>query len=174
MPSKIELVKEVTRRLLISLSCLIVLAIVILAAFMLSRKSVSIWGVVMVFGICGGFVSVQRRLKSFGDDDLELLATSWPYVFLSPVTGGALAVILYLLFAGRMLAGDMFPQFVAGETTAKDFSRILECTANKYYDYAKLMFWAFVAGFSESFVTDIIGTFAKPRQGQTPDDEARR
>jgi len=161
MASKVELIKTITWRLLVSLSCLIVIALLILVAFVIAGKSVSVWGVVMVFGICGGFVSVQRRLKSFVREDLELLATSWPFIFLSPVTGGALAVVLYLAFVGHLLAGDMFPQFVAGNTTATDFSRILECTAKDYPDYAKLMFWAFVAGFSESFVTDILGSFAK-------------
>ena len=135
----------------------------------MAGKSVSVWAVVMAFGTCGGFVSIQRRLKQLTEADLELLATSWPYVFLSPVTGGALAVILYLIFVGGLLAGDLFPQFEAGPTTAKDFSRILECTAKDYPDYAKVMFWAFVAGFSESFVTNIIGTFAKSGQPKDPD-----
>jgi len=168
MATKIELVKQVTRRLFLSLFCLILLSILTVIVFRLAGKSLSVFGAVMMFGIFGGFVSVQRRLKQLTHEDLELLATSWPYVFLSPVTGGALAVILYLMFIGKILAGDLFPAFVAGNTTATDFSRLLECTAKDYSDYAKLMFWAFVAGFSESFVTDIISSFAKSAQSKTP------
>lgn len=164
---KVKLVKEITRRLLISLFCLIVASGALLAAFLYFGAPVSVWAVVMAFGMAGGFISIQRRLKQLSEDDLQLLASSWPYVFLSPLTGGILAVILYLLFVSRLLTGELFPAFEPGAATVKDFSRLLECTAVGYEDYAKIMFWAFVAGFSEAFVTDIIGSFAR---GARPED----
>jgi hypothetical protein len=42
-----------------------------------------------------------------------------------------------------------------------DFSRLLNCVAVTYKDYAKLIFWSFVAGFSEKFAVDVIGGFTK-------------
>jgi hypothetical protein len=167
MPTQVDLIRQVTRRLLISLVWLFAGSAALLVGFLVANKAVSVWAV-LAFGICGGFISVQRRLKTFTTEDLELLASSWSYVFLSPFTGGFLAVILYLLFVSGLLAGDLFPAFEAGQTTAKDFSRLLECTAKDYPDYAKIIFWSFVAGFSESFVTDIIGSFAKSAQTRTP------
>lgn len=160
-----KLIEKITRRLVSSLVILIALsaAVVVVCGFL--NKPISVFGVVMVFGICGGFVSIQRRLKSLTKEDLELMASSWAYIFLAPLTGGALAVILYLLFMSEMIKGDAFPMFEPGDTTSKDFSRLLEYTAKGPKDYAKLMVWSFVAGFSETFVTNIVGTFAstKPR-----------
>jgi hypothetical protein len=173
MPDKVALAREVTRRLLISLLTLIMLSGGSLIAFVWAQKPVSVFAIAMAFGICGGFISIQRRLKRLPAADLELMATSWPYVFLSPLAGGALAVILYLLFVSELLKGGLFPTFVAGETDTKDFSRMLACTASDYQDYAKIMFWSFVAGFSETFVTNIVGTFARTATppSDNPDSE---
>ena len=160
MKNKVEIVKEVTRRLFTSIAILICLSIGFFVALSMAKIPISVVAVVMVFGICGGFISVQRRLKSFNDEDLELLASSWPYVFLAPLTGGVLAVVIYLLFISGLLTGALFPTFDPPET-GKGFTRLLETVAHGPSDYAKVMFWAFVAGFSESFVTDIIGNFTK-------------
>ena len=168
MPTKVELIKEVTRRLVVSLLSLIFASAALLIAFLMLKMPISVWAVAMALGICGGFISVQRRLKELTDEDLQLLATSWPYIFLSPLAGGTLAVILYMLFVSGLLAGDLFPSFEAGATTSKDFTRLLDCTAKDFPDYAKIIFWSFVAGFSESFVTDIMGSFAKSAQSKTP------
>jgi hypothetical protein len=174
MSDKGALVREVTRRLLISLLTLIALSAALLIVFVLAQSSVSVFAITMTFGICGGFVGIQRRLKSLPLEDLELMASSWAYVFLSPLAGGALAVILYLLFVSGLVKGGLFPTFEPGETLRKDFTRILDCTASGYQDYAKIMFWSFVAGFSETFVTDIIGTFSKAAPPQTGGRSNRR
>jgi len=161
MSDRAEKIREVTRRLVLSLGVLLAISLLLFFAFRLVGIAISVLALVMAFGICGGFISVQRRLRSFTDEDLSLLATSWPYIFLPPLTGGVLAVVLYLLFVSGLLAGDLFPRFEQGETSAKDFTRLLETTAKQNVDYGKIMFWSFVAGFSESFVTNIIGTFTK-------------
>jgi phosphate/sulfate permease len=168
MSTKVELIKDVTRRLVTSLLWLIAGSAAILIGFLVTKQPISVWGVVMTFGICGGFIGVQRRLKEFTEEDLQLLASSWPYVFLSPLAGGILAVILYMLFVSQLLSGELFPSFEPGRTEPKDFSRLLDCTAKAYTDYAKIIVWSFIAGFSESFVTDIIGSFAKSAQPKTP------
>jgi hypothetical protein len=120
------------------------------------------------------------------EDDLTLLANSWVYVCLSPLVGGILAVVVYILFISELLAGDLFPHFVSdsslqtgGVTDAangltamttnstqtataanqtKGLSVIFEIHGNAA-DYGKMMFWSFLAGFSERFATDIINRF---------------
>lgn len=164
MSPSVDLVRKTTSRLLLSLVCLLAASAAILLVCFKAGQAVPMWVVVMASGMCGGFISIQRRLKTLTTEDLELLATSWPYIFLSPLTGGFLAGILYMLFVSGLLTGALFPVFEPGQTASKDFSRLLECTAKDYTDYAKLIFWSFVAGFSESFVTDIIGSFAKTAQ----------
>jgi hypothetical protein len=130
---------------------------------------------VLLCGSIGGFISLQRRLKTFEQEDLMLLARSWVYVLLSPLVGGILALLLYFLFIAGLLEGDLFPDFntiealrqtdqLTGESSIADPSKsglsiLFQVQGVGYKDYAKLIFWCFLAGYSESFVTNIISHF---------------
>jgi hypothetical protein len=117
--------------------------------------------VVIGLGALGGFVGLQRRLKSLPDEDLQLLATSWLYALLSPLVGGVLGLVLYCLFMSGLLAGDLFPKLcpATAESKQEHYADLLACAPQNVAAYAKLFFWSFVAGFSERFVIDIIGKF---------------
>jgi hypothetical protein len=114
-------------------------------------------------GVVGGFVGLQRRLKSTSEEDLALLANSWVYVCLSPLVGGILAVVLYVLFISQLVSGKLFPEFVldtpAGSADPGQGFAAIFAVHGGAVDYAKMMFWSFVAGFSERFVTDIVSRF---------------
>jgi hypothetical protein len=116
----------------------------------------------MIIGGLGAFISLQRRLKQYSDDDLTLIMNSYTYTWLAPVAGAVLAGVLYLIFISKLLAGDLFPAFTAESEAAKaatGLAKLFEVTSSDPANYAKLFFWSFVAGFSEIFVTDIIGRF---------------
>ena len=120
--------------------------------------------IVMLCGIVGGFVGIQRRLRELTIDDLKLLADSRIFLILAPLVGGVLAIVLYVIFLSGLLQGDLFPKFLVidvkdGGQVDKGFLSIFNQHAETFSDYAKLMFWSFVAGFSERFVTDVIGKF---------------
>lgn len=112
-------------------------------------------------GLIGGFVGLQRRLKELTVTDLELIAASWIYTCLSPLVGGMLALLLYVLFLSGLLSGDLFPHFEADENLENitSFTSIFNQHGSSYKEYAKLIFWCFIAGFSERFVTDVISRF---------------
>ena len=116
---------------------------------------------VLVCGVIGGFVSLQRRLKDLTLQDLELLANSKVYLILSPMVGGVLAMVLYLIFLAGLLRGDMFPEFNPVQTDITvGFPTIFEQYGKHgFSDYAKLLVWAFIAGYSEKFVTNVLGRF---------------
>ncbi|MEO9460431.1 MAG: hypothetical protein ABJE63_10835 [Lentilitoribacter sp.] len=130
---------------------------------------------VLVCGIIGGFVSLQRRLKDLTVQDLELLANSKVYLILAPMVGGVLAMVLYLIFLAGLLRGDMFPEFVSLSTDkTTGFPTIFEQYGKHgFSDYAKLLVWAFIAGFSEKFVTNVLGRFEGAAVATIPkNDEA--
>lgn len=155
----INLVVRVTRRLFIALLTLSAAALALATLIPESRFVVPV--VIIATGLIGGFVGLQRRLKDLTVSDLELIAHSWIYTWLSPMVGGILAVILYVLFLSELLTGQLFPHFVPDSPAQTDagFSSLFMQHAENYQEYAKLVFWSFVAGFSERFVTDVISRF---------------
>jgi hypothetical protein len=130
---------------------------------------------VLFVGFVGGFIGLQRRLKTLPPEDLTLLANSWVCIALSPIAGAILAVLVYLLFISGLLAGNMFPTFVPDDQVNKiqGLRTIFEVHCPTSSDYAKVLFWSFIAGFSERFATNIIGQFeSRGLQQKKPDDEA--
>lgn len=127
---------------------------------------------VMAAGAGGGFVSSLRRLYSFQDifprrEYTQLFRQMNFYVvaysLVPPVVGTIAAIIIYLLFAGGVLKGDLFPDFHCAEgQTCTDFHGFvtywmpIDAPAN-----AKAIVWGFIAGFSERFVPDILNRFAE-------------
>lgn len=172
------LLKLVTERLFIALLTVVFICLAFSAAvtyagwpsdpqFLRTARQTVVTGfsvpaLVMGSGAIGGFVSLQRRLKNLTVADLELLSSSRVYIWLAPLVGGVLALLLYILFLSGLIRGDLFPAFEA-DNDLKNIKGILSLPAqyasNGYADYAKLLFWSFVAGFSENFVTNIIGRF---------------
>jgi hypothetical protein len=175
MNERITQLRTVSNRLVWSLVAILAVGIPGALFADLSGNSVFTPVAVLFVGFVGGFVGLQRRLKTLPAEDLTLLANSWVCIALSPIAGAILAELVYLLFISGLLAGTMFPAFVPdhpGATTG-GLKAIFEVHCPGSSDYAKVLFWSFVAGFSEKFATNIIGQFESrgPRPG-TPEGEA--
>ena len=157
----VALVKVVTHRLFTAV--LILLATVLAVSVLAMRFDVpgGVAALVIATGALGGFVSIQRRLKQLTAGDLTLFADSWLYTLLSPLVGGVLALLLYLVFVSGLVQGDLFPTFVQDDNPARrpGLGVLYDHHAVDFRAYAKVLFWSFIAGFSEHFVTDIIGHF---------------
>ncbi len=162
---RLEMIRVISNRLCIALAVLLI--VLIIGAYMVSAgRTTAIGGtswMVLLTGILGGFIGLQRRLKEMEHDDLLLLARSWVYVLLSPLVGGVLALLLFILFISGLVEGDLFPRFAADAVTADDptntLIKLVQIHAVSYEEYAKLVFWCFLAGYSEKFVTNIISRF---------------
>jgi hypothetical protein len=67
------------------------------------------------------------------------------------------STFLYVAFASELLTGDTFPRFVNVKT---EYSYVLqflhECKLATNQDVAKMLVWAFIAGYLERFVPNII------------------
>jgi hypothetical protein len=127
--------------------------------------------VVLCAGLVGGFISVQQRLQQPTEVDplykwLELDA-SGESLLISPVIGMIFAMVLYAIFVGGFLKGDLFPTFL--DCVTKGVSTVpIDCqkdglasltyaaTPDIPASWAKLTVWAFAAGFLERLVPDIL------------------
>ena len=168
MNERIEQLRTVSNRLVWSLAALV--AIGVPGALLANSQSFFAPLAVLFVGFVGGFVGLQRRLKSLPAEDLTLLANSWVSIVLSPIAGAILAVLVYLLFISGLLSGNMFPVFVPDSQSGdvQGLKTIFAVHCPTAADYAKVLFWSFVAGFSEKFATDIIGRFGSGQSQQKP------
>ena len=123
--------------------------------------------IVFAAGIVGGFVSIQQRLPKADLEKLKELSQSWTSLLLIPLNGGIFAIVLHIIFLSGLLQGSFFPEYLPledfnSETLVDDFNKFLTTTFPKNGpNVAKLIFWSFVAGFSERFVPQIIMKTAK-------------
>ena len=160
--SRIEQYHIVTRRLIImTLVSVLLFASIFGLSYVLQQRFL-LTSACFLCGIVGGFVSIQQRLPKVSNAELGLLTKSWFQILLVPIFGGVFALVLYCVFLSGIVSGHLFPQFVvpqAGATGPDDqfmwdiFSKTYPETTQ---DFAKLLFWSFVAGFSERFVPQII------------------
>ncbi|MCI5227536.1 MAG: hypothetical protein D3918_12965 [Candidatus Electrothrix sp. AX2] len=133
--------------------------------------------IVFVFGLVGGFVSIQQRLPSIEGDELKMLSKSWYFVLLIPVNGGIFAVVLMLMFLSGLVEGAMFPTFKQFLFDTGNPLKLKESIQIWFQyslpvsgpDLGKLLFWSFVAGFSERFVPQIIRTTASKAASERND-----
>ena len=188
-----QLTRRAVRMTLIILGIIILLALISLGGLKIlsSDKFKQIFDVTGVFGltvgtvacagIIGGCVSMLQRIQSApteGDAlfNLAALTNGWIGLSLSPLYGAIFASLLFILFAGGILKGSVFPtietaggkveQTAPGTATpaatpppqgvlkAEDF---LKQTGPKDgISFALLMIWSFIAGFAERLVPDTL------------------
>ncbi|HKI81558.1 MAG TPA: hypothetical protein VKA04_07905, partial [Pseudodesulfovibrio sp.] len=125
----------------------------------------------------------QQRLGSIEDDELDVLSKSWASVLIIPLFGGIFALVLYVIFLTGILDLPIFPKFYIPDFTnnrAVDLPAFLQQTSPvSGQDMAKVMFWSFVAGFSERFVPQVIRSVTSQADGgkgfqPQPPDTVRR
>jgi len=155
-----RLLKVTKRLILMTLCCLLVVGAFFGATLVFGKKFMVSWAC-FGCGLIGGFVSIQQRLKKIPDEELELLSRSWFQILLIPIYGGVFALVLYLAFLGSIIQGAMFPKFFVPEFSVPPSTQDMKNLFTSTYpaagvDFAKLIFWSFIAGFSERFVPQII------------------
>jgi len=158
----------VTRRLILMTGAGLVCLVGIFALTLIFGQRFPVSWACFGCGLIGGFVSMQQRLKKIADPELSLLATSWFQVVLIPVYGGIFALVLYVGFLSEVVNGKLFPVFYVppfhSPPVNADIGVFLAQTVPASgADLAKLLFWSFIAGFSERFIPQILGKAERGR-----------
>ncbi len=159
--SRTEKLKKVTEHLIIMTFIGLILISVLFGVTLSYQRQFMISWICFCCGLLGGFVSIQQRVKKLGDEELELLSKSWFQVLLIPVYGGIFSLVLYVGFLSEIINGPLFPHIImppfSNPPTRQNIIILLQDTYPKSgQDLAKLLFWSFVAGFSERFVPQLI------------------
>ncbi len=163
----------ITRRLIIMTGIALLFVVCIFSmTFLFGERFMVSWAC-FGCGLVGGFVSIQQRLKKVGNEELELLSCSWFQILLIPIYGGVFALVLYIGFLGGIVEGPLFPAFSIPDfskpyPTRDDIQNFFVSTyPSSGSDVAKLLFWSFVAGFSERFVPQILDRTQKRSSTQS-------
>jgi len=138
---------------------------------------VPLYFVIITAGMLGAVTSFLRRLQavltavphSDQSSDLSALAYEKRAALMSLMVGGVFAMVLYLLFAAGLseLSGELGPKFAfpaeydAGGVDFLEF--VLYVGPKEGADYAKVVVWAFIAGFFESLVPDVLDRVANKK-----------
>jgi hypothetical protein len=123
---------------------------------------------VMAAGAFGAITLMLRRLQVVewkGNPDIAMIdvrGTGWLLV-LKTVVAAIFALLLYLLFAGNLVAGDMFPELKRDCLHACMYCRI----PTDGGQLGKLLFWSFLAGYSEKFVPSRLEQLEKQAGGSS-------
>ena len=170
--NRVEHVHIVSKRLIVMTAIAVAVLSAIFGATFLLGQRLMLTHLSFTCGIIGGFVSIQQRLKSVSDEELELLARSWFQIVLIPIFGGIFALVLYCLFLSGIISGHVFPAFsmpkppAAGPDTNFMVDLLIRTYPSTGPDLAKFLFWSFAAGFSERLVPQIITKVAAGAGGE--------
>jgi hypothetical protein len=169
---KPELLGAYKRMLTYQFSGTVVL-VAVLAAGLLGSYAIARWQppvliLVTLAGMLGAFFSALTRLYNVDQLSLALISPTvsrlngWHllmYSFVPPVVGAIASVVLYIGFVSGLVDGGVFPK-MSCKGDGKTCTQLVE-VLNDYgptgaNDYGKVLVWAFIAGFSERFVPDIL------------------
>jgi hypothetical protein len=114
------------------------------------------------FGFLGAYLSrliaFQNTAVSLSVDDLEN-GYSWHFLMVRLLVGGLSSVILYFVISGHLIGGELFPAPDDGASGGFGSLWTVHNGAGMPYEgpsanFAKLIVWCFIAGFSERFLPD--------------------
>jgi hypothetical protein len=156
---------------------LLAIVLLVFPAIFLLFKVPPLYLVIIAAGMLGALASFLRRLQAVAtsapnpdqSSDLSALAYEKRAALMSLAVGGVFAIVLYMMFAAGLgnVMGDMGPKFIAleelllGGATFATFTDMGPATGG---DYAKVLVWAFIAGFFEQLVPDVLDRVAHKKQ----------
>ena len=126
---------------------------------------------IMLSGMLGAFFSALTRLYSADQISIALISpiaaklNGWHllmYSFIPLMVGAIASVVLYWGFVSGLVEGGIFPKMACKDSEGSkiDCKTLVEVLyqygPKDAADYGKALIWAFVAGFSERFVPDLL------------------
>lgn len=172
-----------TKLIIHSAVAVLVVVLATTAAFasraLFERINVSFIGVIFGCGMGGGIVANYLRLRGLTPmtvrADTSEAMRAIVQVYAGPLVAGVFGVLTYCLFMSGLLQGALFPKFVGTEA---EFNRhdILSFFVSMYPELNRdgilALVWAFVAGFSEKMIPNILDRLAD-RTSDDTDPAAR-
>lgn len=143
-----------------------VLAMLSLLVVFLASGEVSFVLLLFLCGALGGITNNYLRLREMPVSEKDLLdpltnKLAILQVYVSPIIAGVFGFILYSLFLAGIVQGSLFPDFSGNDLKFDGVAGLFTNVApTNNLDAARALLWAFVAGFSERMVPNILDKVA--------------
>ena len=86
-------------------------------------------------------------------------------LYVSPLMSGILGFVAYGLFVTGLLKGTLFPVFSHIDDSYENIASLLQSVSPmQNIDAAKAIVWAFIAGFFERFIPNVLGRLSDQAQ----------
>ncbi len=119
---------------------------------------------IFIAGAGGGVISTYFRLKNVAPTKVE--ANAILQIYITPIIAGLLGWICYAFFITEMIRGPLFPEFVNKEEAYDGLKSVFQIHPQHTLDAAKALLWAFIAGFSEKLIPNILDKLAQQAEAQ--------
>jgi hypothetical protein len=114
---------------------------------------------VVLFGAFGAHLTTLgkfQRLDRKGGKELTTLPEAEIQIYIALFLGGFFGAVSYLLLASGAVTGKMLPTFAGADTPFENLAQVLHTAEPATVKDALLvLFWAWVAGYSERFVVSL-------------------
>jgi hypothetical protein len=117
---------------------------------------------IFLTGAGGGVISTYFRLKDVAPTVIS--ANAILQIYITPLISGLLGWVCYAFFLTEMLRGPLFPEFTGQKQAYKGLESVFLIVPSSTLDAAKALLWAFVAGFSEKLIPNILDKLASGAQ----------
>ncbi|HEX8118542.1 MAG TPA: hypothetical protein VF521_14800, partial [Pyrinomonadaceae bacterium] len=109
--------EEITRRARVQTFIALAVMSAVLFALAALDWRIPLLLLVVMSGVIGGYVSLLQRIQSAPSEgdalfNLASLTNGWSGMSLSPLYGSVFASVLFLLFAGKIVSGAVFPTII--------------------------------------------------------------
>jgi hypothetical protein len=155
-------------------SLIVALSAATLASSLFAKWQPPFLLLVMLYGILGAFFSALTRLYSYNFEQISVALISpiaarlegrhlLMHSFVPLMVGAIASVALYWGFVSKLVEGSLFPRLSCkgeGISCAQLVEVLNYYGPTEAVDYGKMMIWAFIAGFSERFVPDLLQSIA--------------
>jgi hypothetical protein len=152
----------------------VIVAIALWINFKANKDSPPLLPLVVAAGMLGALFSSLIRLYHVDEAGPALITRTVQYLgpylimysLVPPVIGAISATVIYLMFVGKFLQGGLFP--VMDCLHGSKCETVLELMKDYWPktppDYGKALVWAFIAGFSERFVPNLLQSLAAKQE----------
>jgi hypothetical protein len=124
---------------------------------------------IFLMGAAGGVISTYFRIKNIAPTEAQ--ANAILQIYITPIVAGLLGWICYAFFLTEMLQGPLFPNFTGKNDVYNGLDSVFKIVPEKTLDAAKALLWAFIAGFSEKLIPNILDKLAQ--QAETEADSSK-